>query len=108
MLYPFTHDPDDVKIGKAVLPAASPSSKEKEDLHHTEQAKVENETALKKEKHELERKLGQLDREDQLRMAHRLGDEQLKGHLSDCCKNKKEEGSFARVSAQFVVVLLFL
>ena len=43
MLYPFTHDPDDVKIGKAVLPAASPSSTEKEDLHHTEQVKVENE-----------------------------------------------------------------
>ena len=64
MLHPFTHDPDDVKIGKAVLSAASPSSKEKEDLHHTEQAKVENETASKKDKHELERELGELDRED--------------------------------------------
>ena len=66
MLYPFTHDPDDVKIRKAVLSAASPSSKEKADLHHTEQAKVENETALKTDEHELERKLGELNREDQL------------------------------------------
>ena len=38
VLYIFTHGPDDVDIRKAVLSAASPSSTEKEDLHHTEQA----------------------------------------------------------------------
>jgi len=67
--------------------------KEKDGVHHTEQAKIENEAALKKEKHELERQLGQLNREDQLRMAHRLGDDQLKAHLADGGKNKKKKGN---------------
>lgn len=66
--------------------------KVKNDVHHTEQAKMENEASLKKDKHELERQLGQLNREDQLRMAHRLGDDQLKGHLADGGKNKKKKG----------------
>jgi len=59
------------------------------DVHESEQAKIESESALKKEKHELEKSLGQLKKDDQMRMAERLGDDALKAHLVGGQKKKK-------------------
>jgi len=57
--------------------------KGKAELNAHEQSKLENEASLKKEKHELERKLGDLNRQDQLRMSDRLGDDSLKAHVQE-------------------------
>jgi len=68
--------------------------KGKAELSGHEQSKVENEASLKKEKHELERKLGDLNRQDQLRMSDRLGDESLKAHVEE--KSQRASGKKGR------------
>jgi len=67
--------------------------KTKDVLDEHQAAKVENEGVLKKEKGDLERQLGALNKEEQLRVASKLGFEQdLKEHHEEKKQAKKKKG----------------
>jgi len=67
--------------------------KTKDTLDQHQAAKVENEGALKKEKGDLERQLGSLNKEEQLRVASKLGfEEDMKEHHEEKKQAKKKKG----------------
>lgn len=73
--------------------AAIDGHKEKDDLDDHAKVKVENEAGLKKEKGELERRLGALNKEEALRVAKRLDfEDDHHAHHEEKKASKKKKG----------------